>query len=108
MPLRKHKRKAIGQSILPLPDSSADLPCDEQLVQERLPVCGHPSCGSGYGLTLRMRMRGKEFHTFNHPVFPVIEEPVLIRLKAGYDRVPRCRRMLGCMLTRRTVTASNV
>jgi len=38
----------------------------------------------------------------------VIEEPVLTRLKAGYDRMPCRRRMLWCMPTRRTVTASDV
>src|SRR5580700_4580865 len=55
-----------------------------------------------------MRMRRKQFHTFNHPLLLVIVEPVLTRLEAGNDRMPRCRCMLGCMLTRRAVTASDV
>src|SRR5271166_2944056 len=55
-----------------------------------------------------MRVRWKQFHTFDHPLLLVIEEPVLTRLKAGYDRMPCRRRMLGRMLARRTVTASDV
>src|SRR5580692_12274332 len=79
-----------------------------QLVQERFPVGWHPSCWSGSGLIGWMRMRRKQFHTFDHPPLLVIEEPILTRLKAGYDRMPCRRRMLGCMLIRRTVTASDV
>ena len=55
-----------------------------------------------------MRMRRKQFRTFDHPPLLVIVEPILTRLKAGYDRLPCCHRMLGSMLTRRTVTASDV
>src|SRR5208282_1205783 len=55
-----------------------------------------------------MRMRRKQLHTLDHPLLLVIVEPVLARLETGNDRMPcRCR-MLGCMLTRRTVTASDV
>jgi len=39
-------------------------------------------------------MRRKQFHTFDHPLLLVIEEPVLTRLKAAYDGMPCCRRML--------------
>ena len=53
-------------------------------------------------------MRRKQLHTLDHPLLLVIEEPGLTRLKAGYDRMPGCRRMLGCMLIRRTVAASDV
>jgi hypothetical protein len=38
----------------------------------------------------------------------VIVEPILTRLEAGNDRMPCRRRMLGCMLARRTVAASDV
>src|ERR1700679_3518777 len=55
-----------------------------------------------------MRMWRKQFHTLDHPLLLVIEEPVLPLLKTGDDRMPCRRRMLGCMLTRRTVTASDV
>jgi hypothetical protein len=55
-----------------------------------------------------MRVRRKQLHAFDHAPRLVIEEPVLTRLKACYDRVSGRRRMLRCMLTRRTVTASNV
>ena len=64
-----------------------------QLVQQRFPVGGHPSYGSRCGLTFGMRVRRKQFHTFNHPPLLVIEEPVLTRLKAGYDRMTCCRRV---------------
>ncbi len=53
-------------------------------------------------------MRRKQLHTLDHPLLLVIVEPILTRLEAGNDRMPGCRRMLGCMLTRRTVTASDV
>ena len=53
-------------------------------------------------------MGRKQLHPFDHSLFLVIEEPILTRLEAGYDRMLcRCR-MLGCMLARRTVTASDV
>ncbi len=55
-----------------------------------------------------MRVGRKQFHTLDHLLLLVIEEPVLTRLKAGYDRM-LCRLcMPGCMLTRRAVTASDV
>ena len=55
-----------------------------------------------------MRMRWKQLHTLDHPLLLVIVEPILTRLEAGNDRMPcRCR-MLGCMLARRTVTATDV
>jgi hypothetical protein len=80
----------------------------ERLVQERFPVGWHPSCGSRRGLTFGMRVGRKQLHTLDHPLLLVIEEPVLTRLEAGDDRMPSCRRMLGCMLARRTVAASDV
>jgi len=64
------------------------------LVQERFPVGWHPSGGSRYGLTFRMGMRRKQLHTLDHPLLFVIEEPILTRLEAGNDRMPRRRRML--------------
>jgi hypothetical protein len=87
---------------------SAGCPDNAQLVQERFPVGWHPSCGSRCGLIFGMRVRWKQLHTFDHPTLLVIVEPVLTWLKAGDDRMPCRRRMLGCMLTRRTVTASDV
>jgi hypothetical protein len=79
-------------------------------VQERLPVGWHSSCGSRCGLIFWMRVRRKQFHTFDrdHALRLVIVKPILTRLEAGNDRMPRCRRMFRCMLTRRTVTASDV
>jgi hypothetical protein len=53
-------------------------------------------------------MRRKQFDTLDHPLLLIVVEPILTRLKAGNYWVPcRCR-MLGCMLTRRTVAASDV
>jgi hypothetical protein len=77
-------------------------------VQERFPIGWHSSCGSRYGLTSRMRVRRKQFRTLDRPLRLVIVEPVLTRLEAGYDRMPCRSSMLRCMLTRRTVTASDV
>ena len=79
-----------------------------KLVQERFPVGWYLSCGSRYGLTIGMREGRRQFHTFDHRKLLVIEEPVLTRLKAGYDRMPRCCRVLRCVLTRGTVAASDV
>ena len=84
------------------------LPHIGQLIQQRFPVGWHPSGWSRSGLIFRMRMRRKQLLTLDHPLLLVIEEPVLTRLKAGYDRMRCCRRMLGCMLARRTVTAPDV
>ena len=81
---------------------------DRQLVQERFPVGWHSIGGSGCGLIVRMRVRRKQLHTVDHPLLLVIVEPVLTRLEAGNDRMPRRRRMLRCMLARRTVAASDV
>jgi hypothetical protein len=53
-------------------------------------------------------MRRKQVHAFDHPLLLVIVEPVFIRLKADNDRMPRRRRMPGCVLARRTVAASDV
>ena len=53
-------------------------------------------------------MRRKQLHTLDHPLLLVIVEPILTRFETGNDRMPRRRRMLGCMLARRTVTASDV
>ena len=53
-------------------------------------------------------MRRKQPHTLDHRPLLVIVEPILAGLEAGNDRMPRCRGMLGCMLARRTVAASDV
>ena len=79
-----------------------------QLVQERFPVGRYPSCGPGYRLTLGMRMRRKQRHTLDHPPLLEIEEPVLTRLETGNDRMPGRGPVLGCMLARRTVAATDV
>ena len=100
-----------GRRALPSAHLARSHPCKidrRPLVQQRLPVGWYPSRRSRYGLTFRMRVRRRQFHTPDHPLLLVIEEPVLARLKAGYDRMPGCRRMLRCVLTRRTVTASDV
>ncbi len=77
-------------------------------MQQRFPIGWNSSSGSRCGLTFGMRMWRKQLHTLDHPSLLVIVEPILTRLEAGNDRMPRCRRMFGCMLTRRTVTASDV
>jgi len=64
------------------------------LVQKRFPVGRHPSGWSRSGLIFRVRMRRKQLHTLDHRLLFVVKEPVLARLKAGYDRMPRRRRML--------------
>jgi hypothetical protein len=50
----------------------------------------------------------KQLHTLDHPPLLVIVEPILTRLEAGNDRMPCCRRMLGRMLARGTVAATDV
>jgi len=77
-------------------------------VQQRFPIRWNSTCRSGRWLILRMRTWWKQLHTLDHPPFLVIVEPALTRFETGYDRMPCCRRMLGGMLTRRTVTASDV
>ena len=84
------------------------LPIAGSLVQERFPVGWHPSGGSRYGLACGMRVRRKQFRTFDHRARLVIVEPILTRLEAGNDWMPRRFRMLGGMLIRRTVAASDV
>jgi len=78
------------------------------LIKERFPVGWYPSFRSGHGLICRMRMRRKQLHSFDHPLLLVIEEPILTRFEAGNDRMPGRGGMLGCMLARRTVAASDV
>jgi hypothetical protein len=53
-------------------------------------------------------MRREQPRTLDHLPLFVIVEPILTRLEAGNDRMPRCCNMLGCMLTWRTVAASDV
>ena len=55
-----------------------------------------------------MRMRRKQLHTLDHRLLLVIVEPILTRLEAGNDRMSCRRRMLGRMLARRTVAATDV
>src|ERR1700733_16167425 len=50
----------------------------------------------------------KQLHTLDHPPLLVIVKPILTRLEAGNDRMACCRRMLGGMLARRTVAATDV
>ena len=80
----------------------------ELLVQQRFPVGWHLSSGSGRGLALGMRVRRKQLRTLDHRLFPVIVKPIFTGLEAGNDRVPCLRGMLGCMLARRTIAASDV
>ena len=77
-------------------------------MQQRFPIGWNSPCRSRCWLILRMRMRRKQLHTLDHPPLLVIEEPILTRLEAGNDRMPCCRRMLGRMLARRTVAATDV
>jgi hypothetical protein len=62
-------------------------PYNGQLIQERLPVGRHPSCGSRYKLACGMRVRWEQWCTFDHSPSLVIVEPVLTRLKAGYNQM---------------------
>ena len=55
-----------------------------------------------------MRVRRRQLRAFDHPLRFIIEEPILTRFEAGNDRMPCRRRMLGRMLARRTVAASDV
>src|SRR5664279_1578421 len=55
-----------------------------------------------------MRMWRKQLHRLDHPPLLVIVEPVLTRFEAGDDRMPCCRRMLGRMLARRTIAATDM
>jgi len=55
-----------------------------------------------------MRVRRKQFHTVDHPLFLVIEEPILTGFEAHSNRVSGRRRMLGRMLARRAIAASDV
>ena len=55
-----------------------------------------------------MEMWRKQLRTLDHPPLLVIVEPILTRLEAGDDRMPGCRGMLGRMLARRTVAATDV
>jgi hypothetical protein len=55
-----------------------------------------------------MRVRRKQFHTVDHPLFPVIEEPVPTGFEARSNRVSGRGRMLGRMLARRAIAASDV
>jgi catechol 2,3-dioxygenase-like lactoylglutathione lyase family enzyme len=52
------------------------------------PVGRHPSCWSGSELISRVRMRRKQLYTLDHRLLLVIEEPILTRLKTGYDLMP--------------------
>ena len=60
-----------------------------------------------------MRMGWEQLRTFDHRLLLVIlllvvEEPILTGLEAGNDGMSSRCRMLGCMLARRTVTATDV
>jgi hypothetical protein len=77
-------------------------------VQQRFPIGRNSPCRSRCWLILRMRMRRKQLHTPDHVARLVIEEPILTRLEAGNDRMPCCRGMLGRMLARGTVAATDV
>ena len=79
-----------------------------ELIQQRFPIGRHSSRRSRSRLILRMRMRRKQFRAIDHPLLLVIVEPILTRLEAGNNRMPRRRRMLRRMLIRRTVTAPDV
>ena len=55
-----------------------------------------------------MRVRRNQFSAFDHCLPLVVEKPILTWLEARYDRMSRCHCVLGCMLTRRTVTTADV
>ena len=74
------------------------------LVQQRFPIGWNSACG----LDPPDANRRRQLHALDHPLRFVIEEPILTRLEAGNDRMSCCRRMLGRMLARRTVAATDV
>lgn len=78
------------------------------LVQKRLPIVRHSSRRPGHRLTFRMRVRRSQLRACDHRPRFVIVEPILTRLEAGNDRMPRLGRVLRCMLARRTVAATDV
>src|SRR5271155_1066403 len=77
-------------------------------MQKRFPIGWNSPCRSRGWLILRMRMRRKQLHTLDHCLLLVIVEPILTRLEAGNDRMPCFCGMLGRMLARRTVAATDV
>src|SRR4051795_3816330 len=55
-----------------------------------------------------MRMRRRQLRPLDDFLLLIIEEPMLARLEAGDNGMPRGRRMPGCMLARRTVASADV
>ena len=55
-----------------------------------------------------MRMRRNQLRTVERLARLVTVEPILTRLEAGDDRMPRLCRVPGCMLARGAVTATDV
>src|SRR5436305_13094849 len=66
------------------------LRCSMLLVEQRFPIGRNSADWSWRSLTLRMRTRRHQLHALNRLPPVVIEEPILVRLEAGDDRMPRC------------------
>lgn len=73
-----------------------------------MPVRWDPSGRSGHGLVNRMMRRWRQCRTRRELFTSIVVEPVLTRFEARDDWVPRLTSVLGCMLFRGVVAASNV
>ena len=77
-------------------------------VKERLPICRNRTCRPGHRLIHRMRVGSVKLRTVEEFFSAVVVKPILPRLEARNDRVPRFGVMLRCMLIWRIVTAADV
>src|SRR5580700_11905472 len=77
-------------------------------VQQRLPVCRHPFGRSGRRLIQRMRVRRGKFWAGEGLLRTIVVKPPLARLETRDNRVTRGGEMFRCMLTWRTITATDV
>jgi hypothetical protein len=77
-------------------------------VEVALPIPGHPTGGSGYGLVHGVMLRRGERGAFVEFLRSEVPEPILSRLEAADDAVLRTLRVRGGMLTGRGVAAPDV
>jgi hypothetical protein len=78
------------------------------VVKLRLPVCRHRAVRSRHRLIHRMRMRSGKLGAGEGFFCTVVVKPMLARLEALDDRVPRGGEMFRGMLTWRAVAAADV
>ena len=77
-------------------------------VQLALPIVGHAAGRPRYGLIRRMRVRRRQTRPCKHFSGSVIVEPRLPRLETRDDRMARTLIVLGRVLVRRRIAATNV